>query len=80
MKPIAIFFVVAIVSLGIVAASHAKTVTSTGKTTNEQSVVGVAGPAPAGNKPKMDTTSTQSSKSTLKKSKVKAPPPMHDPN
>ena len=78
MKPIAVFILVAVFSLGIAAAS-AKTVTMPPKNADEQSVNAVAGPPP---KKVVDAnkSSAQPSKATLKKSKVKAPPPMHDPN
>jgi hypothetical protein len=81
MKPIAVFILVAAFSIATVAAT-AKTVTSSHSNANETSVIAVAGPAPAGNKPvaAKDQSSAQPSKTALKKSKIKTPPPMHDPN
>ena len=75
MKPVAVFFLVAVFSLATVAVS-AKTVTMPAKNPDEQSVNGVAGPPPA----KKSADTAQPSKAALKKSKVKTPPPMHDPN
>ena len=77
MKPIAVFVLVAVFSIATVAAS-AKTVTMPAKNADEQSVNAVAGPPPAENV--ADKSSAQPSKATLKKTKVKTPPPMHDPN
>jgi hypothetical protein len=77
MKPIAVFVLVAVFSLAAVAAS-AKTVTMPAKNPNEQSVNAVAGPPPAANAG--DKSSAQPSKKALRKSKVKTPPPLHDPN
>ncbi len=80
MKPIAVCILVAAFSIATVAAT-AKTVTSSHSNANETSVIGVAGPAPAGNKPvAAKDQSAQPSKTALKKSKIKTPPPMHDPN
>ncbi len=79
MKPIAVFVLVAVLSLATVAAS-AKTVTMSAKNANEQSVNGVAGPPPARKVADADKSSAQPSKAELKKSKIKTPPPMHDPN
>ena len=78
MKPVAIFILAAVFSLATYAAT-AKTVTDTSKTTNEQSVNGVAGPPPH-KKVAAETDKEQPSKKALKKSKVTPPPPMHDPN
>ena len=63
--------------LALVSESAAKTVTgSPGKTANETSVIGVAGPAPK--KPAAETKSApQPSKKELKKVKITPPPPMH---
>jgi len=80
MKSIAVFVLVAAFSLAAVAAS-AKTVTMPTKNANEQSVNAVAGPPPAKNVASAnDKSSVQPSKTALKKSKVKNPPPTHDPN
>ena len=78
MKPIAVFIAVA-VTLGAAPLSHAKTVTMPAKHPNEQSVNGVAGPTPK-KVVNTDKPSAQPSKATLKKTKIKPPPPMHDPN
>lgn len=79
MKPIAICVLVAF-SLASVAAT-AKTVTNTPRSTNEQSVNGVAGPPPAKKVASADDkSSAQPSKKALKKTKIKPPPPLHDPN
>jgi|GEM_PF-5435777 len=80
MNPIAVFVLVAAFSAAGIAAAGAKTVTSSHSNADETSVIGVAGPAPAGNKPVLATDTSQPSKKALKKSKIKAPPPMHDPN
>ena len=77
MKPVAVFVLVAVFSLATVAVS-AKTVTMPARNPDEQSVIGVAGPPPA--KKVADKSSAQPSKAALKKSKIKTPPPMHDPN
>ena len=79
MKPIAVFVLVAAFAAAGIAAG-AKTVTSSHSTADETSVIGVAGPAPAGNKPVAVANTSQPSKKALKKTKIKAPPPMHDPN
>ena len=79
MKPIAVFVVVAAISLGVVAAA-AKTVTLPARNANEQSVIAVAGPPPAKKVADADKSSAQPTKTALKKSKIKTPPPMHDPN
>lgn len=81
MKPIHLVAAVTAFSLGIISAS-AKTVTSSHSNPNENSVIGVAGPAPAGNRPVAANghSSAQPSNKALKKSKIKSPPPMHDPN
>ncbi len=79
MKPIAVFALVAAISFAAVAAS-AKTVTMPAKNLDEQSVNGVAGPPPAKKVSDADKSSAQPSKAALKKSKIKTPPPMHDPN
>jgi hypothetical protein len=78
MKPIAVFVLVAVFSFATVAVS-AKTVTMPAKNANEQSVNAVAGPPPK-HVADADKSSAQPSKAALKKSKVKTPPPMHDPN
>jgi hypothetical protein len=79
MKPIAVFVLVAVFSVGLIAAS-AKTVTMPAKNADEQSVNAVAGPPPAKKVADADKPSAQPSKKALKASKVKTPPPMHDPN
>lgn len=79
MKSIAVFALVAAISFAAVAAS-AKTVTMPAKNLDEQSVNGVAGPPPAKKVSDADKSSAQPSKAALKKSKIKTPPPMHDPN
>jgi hypothetical protein len=77
MKTTALILMIAIFSTAGVAA---KTLTNPPGNANEQSVNGVAGPpphaAPAGNK----GTSRHPSRATLKMTKIKSPPPMHDPN
>ncbi|HEY4077562.1 MAG TPA: hypothetical protein VGM26_11605 [Rhizomicrobium sp.] len=79
MKPVAIF-VVGALSLGVVAAS-AKTVTVPQKD-DDRVVAGVSGATPG--KAKADAakqgSTAQPSKKDLKASKVRTPPPMHDPN
>jgi len=58
----------------------AKTVNgAAGKTANEASVIGVAGPAPRKASAQPDRAS-QPSKKVLRKMKISPPPPMHDPN
>ena len=78
MKPVAVFILVAVFSLSLAAAT-AKTVTMPAKNADEQSVNAVAGPPPK-HMANADKSSAQPSKAALKKSKVKTPPPMHDPN
>ncbi len=64
--------------------SVAKTVTGgPGKTADEASVIGVAGPAPRKPSPapsEVAKPSPQPNKKVLKKVKITPPPPMHDPN
>jgi hypothetical protein len=80
MRPIAIFVLIAALSLGA-PALFAKTVNGGQGNANDRSVAAVAGPTKAANSAKADENSTkQPSKAELKKSKVKAPPPLHDPN
>ena len=92
MKPIAVFVLVAAFSMASIAVT-AKTVTTTPRSANEQSVNGVAGPPPARgvkrepDRPKQkvvvsadDKSSAQPSKEALKKTKVTPPPPLRDPN
>jgi maltose-binding protein MalE len=80
MKPVAVFILVAVLSIATVAAT-AKTVTTSRRSPNEQAVIGVAGPPPARKVTDMrDKYSAQPSKKTLKKVKITPPPPMHDPN
>ena len=78
MKSIAVCLLAAVFSLAAVAAT-AKTVTSTPRDANEQSVNGVAGPPPH-KKVAAATNKTPPSKMALKKSKITPPPPLHDPN
>jgi hypothetical protein len=81
MKPVATLVLVAAFSIATVAAT-AKTVTSSQGNANDKSVAAVAGSVAAANNSGQaaDTSSAQPAKKALKKSKVKAPPPMHDPN
>ena len=80
MKPVAVFILIAALSIATLAAT-AKTVTSSRTNPNEQSVVGVAGPPPARKVTEMrDKSSVQPSKKTLRKVKITPPPPLHDPN
>jgi len=78
MKSVAIFALAAIFPVAIVAAS-AKTVTTSQRNANDQSVNAVAGPPPA-NTMARDKSSAQPSKKALRKSKIRTPPPLHDPN
>ncbi|HVW75375.1 MAG TPA: hypothetical protein VHC39_17175 [Rhizomicrobium sp.] len=86
MKPIAVFFAIALIPAAVMTA-HAKTVTTQG-TSNEKSVSGVAGPpvaaqnsGPSQNPSQAGSSSARHpSKKALKKAKVSSPPPMHDPN
>lgn len=81
MKPIAVFVLVGVLSLGVLAAS-AKTVTVPQKD-DDRVVAGVSGATPGkstANTAPQDETAAQPSKKALKKSKIKTPPPMHDPN
>jgi hypothetical protein len=81
MKPVAIFVLVGVLSVSVVAGS-AKTVTVPEKA-NDRVIAGVSGATPG-----KDTSATKSSdgaagqpsKKALKASKVRTPPPMHDPN
>lgn len=89
MKPIAIAIIVA---FSLTTGVSAKTVTTTPRSANEQSVNGVAGPPPAKgvrrepDRPQQsvvsanDKSSAQPSKKVLKKTKIIPPPPLHDPN
>jgi hypothetical protein len=80
MRPVAIFVLVAALSLGAAAVS-AKTVNGGGGNANDRSVAAVAGPPKAANSTKADENAMkQPSKAELKKSKVRTPPPPHDPN
>jgi hypothetical protein len=85
MKPIAVFVLVGVLSLGVMAAS-AKTVTMPQKD-NDRVVAGVSGTTPDKNKvpsadgaTAQDQSALQPSKKALKASKVRTPPPLHDPN
>ena len=80
MKPIAVFVLIAAFSLASVAVT-ARTVTTTPRSVNEQSVNGVAGPPPAKKVATVDDKSSpQPSKKVLKKTRITPPPPLHDPN
>ena len=80
MKPIAVFVLIAAFSLAS-AAVTARTVTTTPRSANEQSVNGVAGPPPAKKVAVADDkSSAQPSKKVLKKTWITPPPPLHDPN
>jgi hypothetical protein len=80
MKSIAVFVLVAAFSLASVAVT-ARTVTTTPRSANEQSVNGVAGPPPTKKVASAEgKSSAQPSKKVLKKTKVTPPPPLHDPN
>jgi hypothetical protein len=85
MKPIAVLVIAGALSLGAVAAS-AKTVTVPQKD-NDRVVAGVSGTTPDKNKvpsadaaTAQDQSALQPSKKELKASKVRTPPPLHDPN
>lgn len=83
MKPIAVFVLVGVLSLGVLAAS-AKTVTVPQKD-DDRVVAGVSGATPGkSNTPDAatarDSAAAQPSKKALKASKVRTPPPLHDPN
>jgi hypothetical protein len=60
----------------------AKTITTTQGNANEQSTAAVAGPAQAANNTAMAQVkhSTRPGKKALMRSKIKPPPPLHDPN
>ena len=80
MKPVAVFVLIAAFSLASVSAT-ARTVTTTPRSANEQSVNGVAGPPPAKKVASVDDkSSVQPSKKVLKRTKITPPPPLHDPN
>jgi hypothetical protein len=85
MKPIAVFFVIALIPVAITTA-HAKTVTATHGTSDQKSVSGVAGPPVAAQNSGSPQAASQTGPSShtgekaLKKAKVSPPPPMHDPN
>ena len=87
MKPIALFFAIALVPVAGLAA-HAKTISTTESGTNAKSVSGVAGSAMAARNsgPSQEasasgqSSSRHPSKKALKKARVTPPPPMHDPN
>ena len=82
MKLVAAFFVIALIPAATLAA-YSKNVT-TGGTSNEHSVSGVAGPIVAAHNSSpngADQAAIQHpSKKALKKTKITSPPPMHDPN
>ncbi|HEU0095911.1 MAG TPA: hypothetical protein VFQ52_05620 [Rhizomicrobium sp.] len=77
MKPIAVFVLVGVLSLGVLAVS-AKTVTVHQKD-NDRVIAGVSGATP-GKSNTPNATTAQPSKKALKASKVRTPPPLHDPN
>lgn len=85
MKPIAVFVLVAVFSVATVAAT-AKVTNTHQSNQDEQSVVGVAGPAPAGNRPVATDRSAradqaaQPSKRSLKKARITPKPGLNDPN
>ena len=78
MKVIALAVLVAAFSIP----AAAKTITSSQGNANERSVAGVAGPAVAANNSgtAQAKASSQPSRKALKKSRIRTPPPMHDPN
>ena len=78
MKTVAVFLVIAFFSAATLAAT-ARTVTNPQGNANEQSVNAVAGPPPAPHAVN-DKSSAQPSKKALRKSKIRTPPPLHDPN
>jgi hypothetical protein len=84
MKPIAVFVLVAVFSLGVVAAS-AKTVNAP-QNDSERITATTAGPDKGTRATDNDMASVegaiaaQPSKKTLKKSKIQQKPPLHDPN
>jgi hypothetical protein len=64
---------------------QAKTITSSQGNANENSAAGVAGTAPAANNSTRQaenqiSDTKQPSKKVLKKTQIKPPPPLHDPN
>jgi hypothetical protein len=77
MKSFVVFAAAGVLSLGVLAAS-AKTVTVPQKD-NDRVVAGVSGATP-GKDNKADASPAQPGKKALKASKVRTPPPMHDPN
>lgn len=89
MKPIAVFVLAAALSVAGLSlasgAAMAKTVTSSQGNADQKSVAGVAGPATAAENSNPDhkvaqTDTKQPSKKVLKKTEIKPPPPLHDPN
>ena len=78
MKPAALFVLAAAFSTAVIAAS-ARTVTLPQSNPNDRSVNAVAGPPPVRHAMN-DKSSAQPSKKALRKSKIKTPPPLHDPN
>jgi hypothetical protein len=78
MKPIAVFVLVGVLSLG---AASAKTVTVPQKD-NDRVIAGVSGATPGKDKANTATTGSaaQPDKKNAKSPKVMTPPPMHDPN
>jgi len=80
MKLIALIALVAVFSIAS-AVGTAKTLTNPPGNANEQAVNGVAGPPPhAIPAPTGGKEASQPHKATLRKAKIKNPPPMHDPN
>jgi hypothetical protein len=78
MRSVAIFALAVVFAVATVTAS-AKTVTTSQGNANDQSVNAVAGPPPV-NSMARDKPSAQPSKKALRKSKIRTPPPLHDPN
>lgn len=84
MKPIAVFVLVAVFSLGVVAAS-ARTA-SAPQNDSERITAATAGPDKGMTATGKDVdsaqgmTAAQPAKKTLKKSRIQQKPPLHDPN
>jgi hypothetical protein len=88
MKPIAVFFMLALIPAAVMTA-HARTMTSSQGNADQKSVAGVAGPATAAQNSNRDASKeapadrasvAHPSRKSLKKVRVTPPPPMHDPN
>lgn len=81
MKLVAPLILAAAFSLATVAASAKTVTTDTSQNSNDRSVNAVAGPAPHKKVASAtDKPVAQPSKKVLRKSKIKPPPPLHDPN